>query len=254
MRDNLDGKVALVTGAGGGIGRASALAFAQAGASVMVADIVGDAAAAVAQEISAAGGRAEAMAVDITDAVQLRALHEQTVAHFGGLDFAHNNAGASKGPDGLLGLSAEDWDWTFGLCIKATFLSMQLQVPLLQQRGGGAIINTASMSGVRNSQAANAAYSSAKAGVIRLTQYTAFQHAKDFIRVNAVSPGLVRTKAIDDYFPKEKQQEIAASLHAIPRIIEPEEIAAAVVFLCSPGAAMITGQNLQVDGGQGVRP
>ncbi len=249
MITDFAGKVALVTGAGNGIGRASAIAFAKEGAAVMVSDIKEADGHAVVEEIRAAGGQAQFCAADVTKEDQVQALIDATVERLGRLDFAHNNAGNMFGAPDFGGYSVADWDKTLDLSLKSNWLCMRAELPVMIAQGGGCIVNTTSMAGVRTSQGANAAYSAAKAGVISLTEHAAVLHAKDNIRVNAIAPGLVRTQVVQKLFTKEVQDQMAGSTQPIARIIEPEEIADAVIFLCSERAAMITGVTMPVSGG-----
>jgi NAD(P)-dependent dehydrogenase (short-subunit alcohol dehydrogenase family) len=249
MITDFSGKVALVTGGGNGIGRASSLGFAREGASVLVSDINEAAGRAVVGDIKAAGGEADFIACDVTKEDQVRTLMDATLERYGRLDFAHNNAGNMWGAPDFGGYSVDDWDRTLDLSLKSNWLCMRAELPVMAANGGGAIVNTTSMAGVRTSAGANAAYSAAKAGVISLTDYAAVHYAKDNIRVNVVAPGLVRTKVVQELYTKEVQNQMAASLQPIGRILEPEEIADAVIFLCSDRAAMITGVTVPVCGG-----
>lgn len=246
------GKVAIVTGAANGIGRASATAFADQGAAVVLGDIATDRGESLAAEIRAKGGKAVFMKADVTDPEQVQAMVDLAESEFGGLDFAHNNAGNQWGPAGFSGATPDDWDKTVDLSMKAVWLGMRAQIPAMQRRGGGAIVNTSSMAGWRTHMAANAAYSAAKRGVIALTEYAAVEFAKDNIRANAIAPGLVRTTVVQEMFSPQEQNEMAAATQSIGRIIEPEEIADSVIFLCSPQSAMITGMTMPVCGGNNV--
>lgn len=243
------GKVALVTAGANGIGRASSLAFAKEGASVMVSDIDEANGRTVVDEIKASGGSAEFIRTDVTDEQHVRNLVAKTVERFGRLDFAHNNAGNMFGSPSFGDYTAEDWDRTLALSLKATWLCMRAEIPIMVAQGGGAIVNTTSMAGVRIHLTANAAYSAAKAGVVSLTEYAAVAYAGQGVRVNCVAPGLVRTTIVQKLFTPEVQNQMAASTQPIGRIIEPSEIADGVVFLCSDKAAMITGETLPICGG-----
>lgn len=245
----LDGRVALVTGAASGIGRASAIALAEDGAAVMLSDIAA-AGSDVAREIVAAGGRAAFFPADATDEAQVAALVRHTLESFGRLDCAHNNVGVGSTGVSVVDQSREDWDCTIALSLTSTWLGMKHQIPAMIAAGGGAIVNTASMAGVRYSAGASPAYSAAKAGVVHLTHYAAHAHAADGIRVNSVSPGLTATAIVATMFTIEQQADIAAQGQLIRRAVQPREIAEAVVFLCSDRAAMVTGVNLEVCGGK----
>lgn len=244
-----EGKVALVTGGAGGIGRASAKAFAAGGARIVVADINPDSGQALVHEIREAGAEAVYVNADVTRETVAQHLVNTALDTFGGLDIAFNNAGFQWGNSGFLDTTPEQWDQTLNLSLKATWMGMKAQIIAMQAAGGGVIVNTTSMAGWRTHMAANAAYSAAKRGVISLTEYAAVEFASDNIRVNAIAPGLVRTEAVKRLFSPEVQNEMAADTQPIGRIIEPEEVAAAAVFLCSPQAAMITGMTMPVCGG-----
>jgi NAD(P)-dependent dehydrogenase (short-subunit alcohol dehydrogenase family) len=241
-------KVALVTGGAAGIGRATALAFGRAHARVLVSDIDETRGEAVAAEIRAGGSEAVFQRADATSDTEVAALIRRAVDAWGRIDCAHNNVGFSWGGN-ILDTSIEDWDRTLDISLKAPFLCMRHELPIMIAQGSGTIVNTASMAGVRYSAEANGAYSAAKAGVIHLTRYAAMTHAKDGIRINAVSPGLVRTEAVAKFMSEEQQRAYAGQAQAIGRPVEPEEIAEAVLWLCSDAAAMVTGENIHVAGG-----
>lgn len=244
-----EGRSVLVTGGGSGIGRAAALAFAREGARVLVADLGAEAAASVAEEIRAGGGVAAAWAADMTNEVEVAATVAEAVDLHGPLRHAFNNVGLSR--EGTLEtMSRADWDWTLATCLTSTFLCMKHEAPAMREAGGGAIVNTASMSGKIFTSAASPAYAAAKAGVVHLSHYTSCVLAGDGIRVNSVSPGLVATPLIAEMFSVDQQKVIAAENQVIIRAVTPEEVAATVLFLCSDEAAMITGRDLEVSGGR----
>ncbi|MFW2830960.1 SDR family NAD(P)-dependent oxidoreductase [Sphingomonas sp. ID0503] len=247
-KEEFNGKVALVTGGAAGIGRATALGLAAGGAQVVVSDIAVEAGEAVAAEIRAAGGSAHFRRADATQGSEVRELVAFAAGLTGRLDIAHNNVGFSWGT-GVEDITEEDWDKTVDLCMKAPWLCMKSELPLMVAKGTGAIVNTASMSGVRYSEVANVAYSAAKAAVIHMTRYVAVAYAKHGIRVNAVSPGLVKTQAVEKFLDPEQQNALAAMSQPIGRIISPDEIADAVIWLCSGAASMVTGENVCVAGG-----
>jgi NAD(P)-dependent dehydrogenase (short-subunit alcohol dehydrogenase family) len=245
-----EGKVALVTGGASGIGAATVRALASRGTAVVIADLAADAGEALAAELRAADLAAEFAQLDATSEPQIAALMTHIGDRHGRLDFAHNNVGLGETGVTIETTTLERWDWTLDLSLKSTWLCMKYEIPLMRAGGGGSIINTASMAGVRVSFTASPAYSAAKAAVIHLTAYAAAAYAKENIRVNCISPGLTATPQIASMLSPELQREIAAELQLIDRAVTPEEIAAAVIFLCSKGGAMLTGENLKVCGGQ----
>lgn len=249
VNHDFSGKVALVSGAATGIGKASALAFAQAGATVIVADLDAARGQATADEISAIGAASLFVATDMTDEAAIDRLFDKIDSAFGRIDYAHNNVGFGWGHQ-LMGTSLEDWNRTLNLCLTAPFLAMKREIDLMRRSGGGVIVNTASMAAIRYAEVASAAYSAAKAGVLALTRYAAVAHAGEGIRVNAVSPGLVSTEAVARYMSEDDQTRFAATAQPIGRAVSTMEIADAVLWLCSPASAMVTGENMCVAGGQ----
>ncbi len=246
----LSGKVALVTGGGSGIGHASALALAEDGATVAVADVNQEGGESVAAEIRAAGGNALFFRTDATVEAEVAALIAGIIQKFGGLDCAHNNVGLGKSGPTVIDETVEDWDWTMGLSVKSTFLGLKHEIPAMLARGGGAIVNTASMAGVIITAAASPSYSTAKAGVIHLTKYAASAYAAQNIRVNSIAPGLVATPLVQRMLTPEHQERIAAEHQLIARAVRPSEIADSVVYLCSDRSSMVTGVNIEVCGGK----
>jgi len=248
----LAARVAIVTGGGSGIGRASALALAREGAAVVVADLVEERAKSVAAEIAAAGGRARAQAVDVADEASVIAMIAAALADFGGLDILHNNAAATDwgvlGGDGeLASLELAIWERTLAVNLRGVLLGCKHAIPALLARGGGAIVNTSSASGLTG-DLVRTAYGVSKAGVDGLTRYVATQYGKRGIRCNAIAPGVIETPALRQNVPPE-QIALFERHHLTPRLGTPEDIANAVVFLASDDAAFITGQILSVDGG-----
>lgn len=244
-------KAAFVSGSATGIGKASALALASRGVRLALADLDAERGQQVAEQIKAQGGEACFYPADMTDEAAIDALFTAIINDFGRLDYAHNNVGFSWGAN-LLDTSSAEFDRTLALCLRSPFLAMQRQIRVMQNQGGGAIVNTASMAGVRYSNAANAAYSCAKAGLIHLTAWAAVHHAKDNIRVNTVSPGLVSTEAVAKFLAPQEQADLASASQPIGRPVTVEEIAATVAFLLSDEAIMITGENVCVAGGAQV--
>lgn len=248
----LSGKVAIVTGAASGIGRATVIALADAGASVVVSDLNGDGANIVASEIKDNGGKAIGVRTDIGEEDDIRVMVETAVSAFGGLDILHNNAAAS-GPDfilkdiDILTMDTALWDKTMAVNVRGPMLACKYAIPHMLKRGGGAIINTSSVSGMAG-DLGRAAYGTSKGALNALTMYVATIHGKQGIRCNAVAPGIMDTPALRRNL-SEDQIAIYKRSALAPRLGTPEDVAATVVFLASPAAAFITGQIIPVDGG-----
>ncbi len=245
----MDGKVALVTGGAAGIGRASALAFARAGARVVVADIDLSAGEETARLIREAGGEATFVAADVSRAAAVEALVAAAVARYGRLDCAHNNAGVTAG--GFTHrLTEAAWDRVMAVNLKGVWLCMKYELAqLLRQRAGGAIVNTSSASGLVGFAGA-AAYAASKHGVLGLTRTAALEYAPRGIRVNAVCPSLIRTAMLEQTLATSVEGEARlVALEPMGRLGTPEEVAGPVVWLCSDAASFVTGHALAVDGG-----
>jgi NAD(P)-dependent dehydrogenase (short-subunit alcohol dehydrogenase family) len=250
------GKVAFVTGAGTGIGRATALAFAREGASVVVSDISEQNVRETARMIEADGGRAFAIRCDVTRAEDVKAALETTIATFGRLDAAFNNAGVEQAKKAIADITEEEWERIIAIDLRGTFLCMKYEIPLMLEQGGGAIVNTSSGAGVKGFEG-QAAYVAAKHGVVGLSKAAALDYAQANIRINAVCPGIVDTPMMDRFgggTPEGKERELAnaAAAEPIGRAGKPEEIGAAVLWLCSDAASFATGHAMVVDGGQTV--
>jgi NAD(P)-dependent dehydrogenase (short-subunit alcohol dehydrogenase family) len=247
MSGLMDGTAGLVTGAASGIGRACAIRFAQEGASVVVADLKSAQAGGeeTVRAIIEAGGEAEFFACDVSVADDHEALVARVVGRFGKLDFAHNNAGI--GVHQLLHQTAdEDFDRVIAVNLRGTFLGMKRQIGQMLGQDSGAIVNTSSNAGLR-AVTLLSAYTASKHGILGLTKNAAVEYANDGIRVNAVCPGAIMTPLMSNE-PPQRQQEILAP-QAMTRFGEPEEVAAAVVWLCSDEASFVTGVALPVDAG-----
>lgn len=254
------GKVALVTGAASGIGRATALAFATAGAKVLVADVQPKQGEAAAREIAdaarAAKGDALFVRADVSKADDVQAMVARAVEAFGGLDYAFNNAGIEGALAATSDYPVDAWNHVIAVNLTGVFLCMKHEIPAMRARGGGAIVNNASILGLVGF--ANApAYTAAKHGVLGLTKVTALELATEKIRVNAVCPGFIETPMVMQRGVQAGSNAAAyeqiASLHPMHRLGKSEEIAAAVLFLCSDGASFITGEHLLIDGGYVAR-
>ena len=243
------GKVALVTGAGSGIGRASAVAFARRGASVAVADLNHNGADETCALVESAGGRALTIEVDVTFASAVDAMVARVVDVFGQLDFAHNNAGVTGPYAPLADYSEEDWNRVIAVNLTSVFLCMRREVPAMLANGGGAIVNTSSGAGLVGF-AGLPAYVASKHGVVGLTKSAAIEYARSGIRVNAVCPGSTRTPMLETFMGDDPTMEkLLAAGAPQRRLADADEIAAAVVWLCSDAASFVTGVALPVDGG-----
>ena len=248
-----DDKVAFVTGAGSGIGRATALAFAAEGASVAVAGRPSNAVAETAGLIEQAGGRALALTCDVTSEADVQAAVARTVEVFGRLDVAFNNAGVEQSQTPTADLSTQEWTRIVDTDLTGVFLCMKHEIPQLQAAGGGAIVNTSSGAGVIGI-AGQAGYAAAKWGVIGLTKSAALEYIDAGIRINAVCPGTIETPMVTDMIAKgELDIPEAVANQPIGRLGGANEIAAAVLRLCSPGASLVLGVALPVDGGYTAR-
>jgi NAD(P)-dependent dehydrogenase (short-subunit alcohol dehydrogenase family) len=248
-----EGKVVMVTGAGSGIGRASALAFAKNGAKVVVNDIVAEGAEETVEMIKAAGGEAIFVKADVTQAIEVEALINKTVEIYGRLDYAHNNAGIDGEPAPLADCTIESWDRTIGINLRGVFLCRKYEIPQMVKQGSGAIVNTASIAGLIGT-ANMPAYNAAKHGVVGLTRTAALEYAAAGVRINAVCPGATRTALLENIMAVMPELlETLESSHPIGRIAEPEEIANTVVWLCSDEASFVTGHPMVVDGGYSVQ-
>ena len=243
------GQVALVTGAGAGIGQATALAFAGEGLKVVVADRDVAGGEDTVAQIKAAGGSAIFLGCDVTVEAQVKQLMEQTISTYGRLDYAFNNAGIEIEQGRLADGTLDEFDAIMGVNVKGVWLCMKYQLPLMLAQGGGAIVNTASVAGL-GAAPKMSIYSASKHAVIGLTKSAAIEYAKKRIRVNAVCPAVIDTAMFRRAYEADpRKAEFAAAMHPVGRIGKVEEVASAVLYLCCDGAAFTTGHALAVDGG-----
>jgi NAD(P)-dependent dehydrogenase (short-subunit alcohol dehydrogenase family) len=249
----LDGKIGMVTGSGQGIGRAIAMSYASEGASVVVTDFNQEMGEETVSLIRSAGGEAVFVLGDVSKEESVKAAVDFAIDTYGRLDIACNSAAVSRGSGPIHLYEREIFDQTLEMCLTNTWLCMKYQIPAMLEAGGGAIVNISSNASLRG-QAFNTAYAAAKSGVNLLTKSSAAEYGSQGIRINAVSPGVIRTPGVEQYF--EEQPKMAEGLKkaaAMNRLGEPEEIAEAVTFLSSDRASFITGQLLSVDGGGAVK-
>ena len=250
---NYTGKVAFVTGAANGIGRATALAFAREGASVVVADVSEQGNQETARLIEDLVGRSLAVKCDVTRPEDVKAALDKTIEAFGRQDFAFNHAGVEQNNAATAEIEEAEWERIVNINLRGVFLCMKCEIPLLLKQGGGAIVNTSSGAGVIGIKG-GAAYTAAKHGVIGLTKSAALDYAAQNIRVNAVAPGYIDTPMMDRFTGGTSQgREQVIVEEPIGRMGQPEEIANAVVWLCSDAAAFVVGHALVIDGGQTVQ-
>ncbi len=247
MDYGIGNQVALVTGAAGGIGSATAALLAKAGARVALFDRDGDGAERVAQSLRAAGGQAIAGGFDVRDATAWTAAVAQVEQAFGGLDLIINVAGGGSRQT-LASMTLEDWHAIVDLNLTGPFNSIQAGAPALRRRGGGAIVTVASLASIRMSMNNGVSYTASKSGVLGLVRHAAFELGRDNIRVNAVLPGPVLTPQMKAKLSPEK---LAAVPHTLPlgRWVQPEEVAAPILFFCSPMSSACTGTHVVIDCG-----
>ncbi|MDN5850897.1 MAG: 3-oxoacyl-ACP reductase [Nitrococcus sp.] len=246
MAERLQDKVAVITGAAGGIGRASALRFAQEGARVCVADIADDTGQALAGEIDGLYVHA-----DVSNADEVERMYRLAAERFGGIDILFNNAGISPSDDGsILNTPIEAWDRVQNINLKSVFLCCKFGIPYLLRRGGGSVINTASFVAVMGAATSQISYTASKGGVLAMSRELGVQFARDNIRVNALCPGPVNTPLLRELFAKDPEKAARRLVH-LPggRFAQPEEVAEAALFLASAESSFITATPFMVDGG-----
>jgi NAD(P)-dependent dehydrogenase (short-subunit alcohol dehydrogenase family) len=273
--NGLAGKTALVTGAGSGIGRATALRFAEEGANVVVADVVEDTARETAELVVDAGGEATAVVVDVSDTASVERMVEVCVETYGSLDFAHNNAGILTGFSETTAITEDEWDRLVDINLKGVWACMKAELPVMLEQGSGAIVNTASEAGLVG-MGGLSSYSASKHGVVGLTKSVALEYANRGVRVNAIAPGPTKTniqsgilggnwssmsftqrlrgvvRLVRTLVRTVRSEFDTSAMRDVPmdRIADPEEMAGVVAFLCSTDASYITGHTVPVDGGQ----
>jgi NAD(P)-dependent dehydrogenase (short-subunit alcohol dehydrogenase family) len=272
----LTGKTAVVTGAGSGIGRASAFRFAEEGANVVVADVVEETGRETAERIEDAGGNATFVEVDVSDLESTQRMVDVAVETYGRLDFAHNNAGILTGFESTSEISEEQWDRLLDINLKGTWACMKAELPVMKRQGSGAIVNTASEAGLVG-MGGLSSYSASKHGVVGLTKSVALETARHGVRVNAIAPGPTKTNIQSGMLGGDGASSSSllsrartavqllrltirtlradfdtSAMRDVPmdRIADPEEMAGAVAFLCSSDASYITGHTIPIDGGQ----
>jgi NAD(P)-dependent dehydrogenase (short-subunit alcohol dehydrogenase family) len=251
MPGRLEGTVALVTGGASGIGRATALTFAREGAKLIIADMNEDGGQQTVHLITEKGGEAIFVRTDVSKAVEVQALISTAVETYGRLDCAHNNAGISSRPRAPLHECTEEtWDRVLAVNLKGVWLCMKYELIQMLKQSSGTIVNTASIMGLVGSWSGTAAYNASKHGVVGLTKTAALEYATSGIRVNAVCPGYIHTPLIEEALTSNPALEAQIiTRHPVGRMGRPEEIADAVVWLCSDAASFVTGHTLTVDGG-----
>jgi NAD(P)-dependent dehydrogenase (short-subunit alcohol dehydrogenase family) len=251
MGARFDGRTAVVTGAGSGIGRYSAMALAHEGASVMVSDIDTRGGEETVQMIQESSGKAHFSPCDVSQSDQVEHLIQATVDRYGRLDYAINNAGVSMRPASTAELDEAEWDRVIGINLKSVYLCMKYELPHMQEVGGGAIINVSSLAGFRG-KAGTLAYTASKHGVIGMTKTAALEYASEGIRINAIAPGLTESGMTAGLDQRPELADELIALIPMGHMGLSQNIADAVVWLCGDTASFVTGHVLVIDGGQTV--
>jgi NAD(P)-dependent dehydrogenase (short-subunit alcohol dehydrogenase family) len=254
MNLSFENQVALVTGAASGLGLATARAFAESGASVVLADWNEKAVRSAVDELAAKGHKVLAVRCDVSDDAQIEAMVEQTVATFGRLDAAYNNAGVQNVVAETADAPRDDFDRVTAINLRGVWSCMKFELRQMRKQGSGAIVNCSSIGGLVGAPG-RGIYHAAKHGVIGLTRSAALEYAAKGIRINAVCPGIIHTPMVDQMMAAGQTDALNALLKDVPigRLGRPEEIADAVLWLCSPAASLVVGHSLVVDGGYTIR-
>ena len=246
----LDGKVAVITGAGSGIGRVAASLFAAEGAQVVVADVVAEQADAAVADIEAAGGTATAVTVDVSDEAQVGTMIDRAVASYGGVHVLFNNAGIFPDDDGgILDTPPSTWQKVMDVNLKGVWLGCRAAVPAMLDSGGGSIVNVASFVALVGAATAQMAYTASKGGVLAMTRELAVEYARKGIRANSICPGPIETPLLAELLSDPERRQRRLVHIPMGRFGRPEEIAKAALFLASDDASFVTGSALVVDGG-----
>ncbi len=249
MNLSFDGQVALVTGAGSGMGLATAKAFAASGAAVTLADMNEDAVKDAAATITKSGGKALAVRCDVTDETQVQSMVDRTVAAFGRLDATYNNAGIQSQVTDTADVTMEEWNRLISTNLTSVWLCMKYELQQMRKQGSGAIVNASSLGGLLGN-AGRAAYHAAKHGVLGLTKCAAIEYAARNVRINAICPGTIETPMVEKMFDSgDLSKEKAMGLQPIGRLGTADEIADTVLWLCSSASTYVIGQSISVDGG-----
>jgi NAD(P)-dependent dehydrogenase (short-subunit alcohol dehydrogenase family) len=248
MNHRFSGKTVLITGAGSGIGRATAVAFSTEGANLIVCDVDDVGGEATVATLCKSGGEAEFVHADVSRAADCAAMVERALSRFGRLDVAFNNAGINLAVAPIADIEEAQWQRIVGINLTGVFLSMKAEIPAMKRNGGGAIINTASVGGLIGT-AGVTAYCATKHGVLGLTKSAALDYIKDGIRINAICPGGTRTAMLNEWFKDPEVERAALAGTPIGRMADPAEIARTVLFLASDESSFMVGHGLVADGG-----
>ncbi|WP_078547502.1 SDR family NAD(P)-dependent oxidoreductase [Litchfieldia alkalitelluris] len=241
-------KVAIITGGGGGIGRASALRLAQEGARLVISDVNSELGLETVELVKEKDGEAIFVKANVANPAEIQNLVKETLAEYSQIDILFNNAGIGNSEVKLADLSVDEWEHVIDVNLKGVFLGMKFTIPYMEKQGSGSIINTSSLLGFKG-QKYMAPYNASKGGVIRLTQNAALEYGNKNIRINAIAPGVIDTTIIDGWKQNDRKWPIISRANALGRIGQPEEVANAVLFLASDEASFITGSTIHVDGG-----